>query len=322
MNKNHILLLGAGFSRNWGGSLADEVFGDLLGFKEFQSDQYLRNVLVKCKDNQSGFETALANIQLEYKENQNPENKARLESFNSCLQKIFSNMDESFRKRGSLDTDGRYLIKHFIHKFDAVFTLNQDSLFERCIRTSSCQTSFQVPETWKLHYLPGMMQLENTHSLPPFYEKPLIYIPKEEFKNESSKERKPYFKLHGSYNWQTKNDKEIIMIMGGGKYSSIKMHPILEWYQEQFTEYLLKPNTTRLMIIGYGFRDEHINEKLREAAKNLQIYIIDPNGIGVIPEGLKNILSPTIIGESKRDFKETFSSDNVEYTKIMKFFEK
>ncbi len=169
------------------------------------------NVLVKCKDNRSGFETALVNIQLEYKENQNPENKARLESFNSCLQKIFSDMDESFQKLGSLDIDENYLIDRFIDKFDAVFTLNQDSLFERCVRVGAGSTATDpLPPVsrWNFHYFPGMKFLENPHTNPI---PPLIYTTEEKFKINKQSKRKPYFKLHGLYNWQTKHDKEIII---------------------------------------------------------------------------------------------------------------
>jgi hypothetical protein len=41
----HIALLGAGFSRNWGGWLADEAFGHLIGSPEAQADAAIRTAL-------------------------------------------------------------------------------------------------------------------------------------------------------------------------------------------------------------------------------------------------------------------------------------
>jgi len=41
----HVLLLGAGFSRNWGGWLATEVFEYLLGCPEIANDPNLRALL-------------------------------------------------------------------------------------------------------------------------------------------------------------------------------------------------------------------------------------------------------------------------------------
>src|SRR5438132_13270345 len=52
----HILLTGAGFSRNWGGWLADEAFEYVLGHPRI--DAGIRTVLWRFKDN-GGFEAAL-----------------------------------------------------------------------------------------------------------------------------------------------------------------------------------------------------------------------------------------------------------------------
>ena len=45
MNKNYLLLTGAGFSRNWNGCTANEVFEYFLGCKEIYSDAYLKDKL-------------------------------------------------------------------------------------------------------------------------------------------------------------------------------------------------------------------------------------------------------------------------------------
>jgi hypothetical protein len=60
----HILLTGAGFSRNWGGWLADEAFEYLLGHPLI--DDGLRTVLWRSKDT-GGFESALEDQRIQAK---------------------------------------------------------------------------------------------------------------------------------------------------------------------------------------------------------------------------------------------------------------
>ena len=57
---NFVLLLGAGFTRNWGGWLALEAFEYLLGCPEVDDD--LQKLLWDYKD-RGGFEAALAELQ-------------------------------------------------------------------------------------------------------------------------------------------------------------------------------------------------------------------------------------------------------------------
>ena len=63
----HILLTGAGFTRNWGGWLANEAFEYLLGVP--QLDQYLRDILWSEKLKGEGFEGALSIVQATYLSN-------------------------------------------------------------------------------------------------------------------------------------------------------------------------------------------------------------------------------------------------------------
>ena len=42
---NCVLLIGAGFSRNWGGWLSGEVFEYLLGCPEIKNDHYLKELM-------------------------------------------------------------------------------------------------------------------------------------------------------------------------------------------------------------------------------------------------------------------------------------
>ena len=69
----HYLLTGAGFSRNWGGWLANEAFEYLLGAPEI--DDHLRNVLWGAKLRGEGFEGALSMVQGAYASNKSDRNQ-------------------------------------------------------------------------------------------------------------------------------------------------------------------------------------------------------------------------------------------------------
>jgi hypothetical protein len=70
------------------------------------------------------------------------------------------------------------------------------------------------------------------------------------------------------------------------------------WQAQVFSEYLAEPDA-RLMIIGYGFRDEHINAALTQAIdKGLKIFVVDQLGADVA--AATNPLPKPAIGYSRR----------------------
>src|SRR5215469_8422713 len=90
----HYLLTGAGFSRNWGGLLANEAFEYLLGAPEI--DEYLRIILWGAKLKREGFEGALSDIQNAYTANKCNETKQRLDRFTQAVIGMFSAMQAAF----------------------------------------------------------------------------------------------------------------------------------------------------------------------------------------------------------------------------------
>lgn len=64
---HRVLLLGAGFSRNWGCPLAKDVFDQLLMFPEIRNDPVLKAMLWETKSN-GGFEGCLEQLQRRYAE--------------------------------------------------------------------------------------------------------------------------------------------------------------------------------------------------------------------------------------------------------------
>lgn len=85
-----------------------------------------------------------------------------------------------------------------------------------------------------------------------------------------------YVKLHGSYGWKA-HDGSDVMVIGGGKQGRIEKEPLLKWYLSLFEE-SLNEGEKNLVVVGYGFDDEHINNILAEAIRDskLKIFIICP----------------------------------------------
>lgn len=321
---NNILLLGAGFSYNWGGWLASEVFEYLLGIKEIQDSAYLKSLLWKYKD-KGGFEAAIGAVK---SDNNKP---LELSILNNAVYKMFQDMDKGFINLNSFDfTNSREGgVRSWLPKFDAIFTLNQDILLERYYLNDNVQllsnrewNGWEMPN---LQYNARYFQDPKNSDIPTL--SPKITGFDAPFKEKSRIQ--PYFKLHGSFNWKTGSDN--LMVVGGQKEQYINNHKILQWYQDAFKYYLSKANT-RLVIVGYSFGDEHINNMLIDAAAHgLTIFIIDPQGVdvlkthnttltGVIKDRtpIEKAIEPILVGASRRKLSAIFAGDiNCEYKKVI-----
>jgi hypothetical protein len=327
----HYLLIGAGFSRNWGGWLASEAFEYLIGDPAVSGDVELARLLWKYQS-EGGFEAALDDLH----RNTSPPARGRRLQLEAAIRRMFDSMNGGFSlkelefRRSELPYDRP--VQQFLLKFDGIFSLNQDSLLELHYRGSAdWLVDRNDPRTERSWHLPGMQLAPVAEDQRVFPSATGIWIPSGE--HVLIKGTQPIFKLHGSANWRS-DDGSDLMILGGGKSRAIERYPVLRWYSELFTELLSRPEE-RLMLIGYGFRDEHINSALMSAMESgLKIYIIDPAGpdvaaatnrvpkneIGRKPTALEEILQKSLIGYSRRPFSSTFGNDTVEYAKLMRFF--
>jgi len=118
--------------------------------------------------------------------------------------------------------------------------------------------------------------------------------------------------------------------MAENKGTQIDGVALLDWYRTQFTG-MLAQSGAKLMIIGYSFRDQHINEIIFAATKNgLKLFIIDSAGFQPLERAPKLVgrltslqedLSSSIIGGSRRPFPASITGDRVEQSKIQRFFQ-
>ena len=215
--------------------------------------------------------------------------------------------------------EAHFLVKEFLVRLHAIFTLNQDLLLEQHYFTEDIMLS--QSRKWMGWQLPGL----RPHG-PPLIVHDAVAVrgaiqTPDLTQMREKPELQPYYKLHGSSNWLTNTD-ERLLILGGNKENEISQNPLLHWYHKNFTRYLSKA-ATRLMVIGYGFNDRHINQALLRAGQtaNLGLFIVDPCGADIIANsGRVQQLRDYIIGASRRPLGTIFGGDWVEHGKLMRFF--
>jgi hypothetical protein len=274
----NILLLGAGFSKNWGAPITSEFFQALIADPEVRANREIHSLLWR---NRRNFEDALAQLQYNFRHNSQA-NREPLLLMQHALLRVFERINRIFRNQDfelhqeRLTVDRNRTVVEFLAKFDAIFTLNQDLLLE--IHYLDHVRNQTTNRRWNGNSMPGMQPTGGVDSGAPFSGR--IWTPKGDYTIPQNTQ--PYFKLHGSTNWKDTGANEDIMIMGGGKDGAIQANPVLKLLQEFFTAYV-RHGKTRVTVIGYGFGDAHINAILKDSIENhgLLMYVIDPRGANI-----------------------------------------
>jgi hypothetical protein len=333
----HILLTGAGFGKNWGGLLADEFIRHLLMTPEIRADQELRKLLVR--NAAEGFESAVERLQNEAEADLGSDIKRRRrDAMQSAVRGVFKEMNEAFFRRTDFESHNNRegTIRGFLTRFDAIFTLNQDLLLEHHYH-DTFDISLERPAHWNGLQIPGMQRLPVDQ---PMFDKSWARaqwqpLPDSEFRIEPRSQ--PYIKLHGSSNWISSKGNPLLII-GGSKEQEIQRHKILSRYALEFRNRLMQPGA-KLMVIGYGFQDHHVNRLIGQAAfqNDLQMFVVSPDGLKLasvlssqVHEGiplmvygydLEAIFEKSIVGFSELPLRETFGTDGVERMLLMRFFD-
>lgn len=224
--------------------------------------------------------------------------------------------------------DELFSVLELLPRFDAIFTLNQDLLLECNYLTQP--TGVYLGGRWQANHLPGI-------ALPPrnapddnVFLRELS--PGSELQLNLRSDFQPVFKLHGSRNWRAQDTD--LMVLGANKAGAIAQFPILNAYFREF-ERALHDDNARLMVIGYGFRDQHINTVIESASRKtlLKTFIVDPLGLDVLdpyfgkgnvirgPTALLEAILPRCIGASRRNLRDVLARDEVELRKVMGFFD-
>jgi hypothetical protein len=172
----------------------------------------------------------------------------------------------------------RFSITDFLARFDAIFTLNQDLLLDL---QYAQRMPLSRPNELNGICFPGMRPtgrwMEDINAT--WSQSGDLAIPHN---------AQPIYKLHGAINWLDREGgaaEDYILIMGDNKAGAIAASPVLRAYSETFRRVLSQPGS-KLMVIGYGFRDEHINAMLCGAHEfnPYTMYLIHPGGLEYIRE--------------------------------------
>jgi hypothetical protein len=307
-----ILLTGAGFSFNWGGPLASDLLSSLLSDRDI--DEPTRDRLFVA-----GFEDVLADLQL----SSDPDDKRRYDALVTAVVGIFNGLNNNFmHMKFEFESPPQvsYSLQSFLSRFHAIFTLNQDALIEQ-----HYLPVYGSGRNWTRLHLPGVRNMPGFTPTGARQDKFAMMMPNPTDFNMPTGAVQPYLKLHGSVNWVESPSGQRVLIMGGQKAVSIGRFPLLTWYYKEFQNMLLRPSA-RLMVIGYSFSDQHINDAIAEGLEaDLKLYVFDPYALQVLKRDprIEAARSRRLIGFTppSRTLDKIFGGDRVGHAQLTKFFE-
>jgi hypothetical protein len=270
-----ILLTGAGFTKNFGGFLAREMWSKIFNHPKIQSRQHLRKLLMEDYDYESVYSKVLGGDYTD--DEKNAIDTAIFETY-EALDKIAQ--EWTFRSDAPYPVN-IYGVNKFIERFAGerdqmgfFFTINQDLFIER--RFSSTKTMLVHPGVRKIpdaHKIISRLPLERED----FIQLPTNKEMESNRVNPLSTTTLHYVKLHGSFGWKS-SDGANRLVIGRDKEKQITEEPLLTWYFELFRKLLLHEKRC-LFVIGYGFGDHHINKVIGESARlyGLKLYVLSPS---------------------------------------------
>jgi hypothetical protein len=299
-------------------------------------DDICRDLLWTHKDS-GGFEKALGVLQAG-----NPEAPlgSPLAKMEAAIGEMFTDMNRGFFRTG-FDMEfmrppetGANNVGEFLARFDAIFTLNQDLLLEIGYCRKAADLMQALNPRWSGLEFPGMVtRVQNPLSPTARWVGSRCPASRDiQSVAPANARTQPIYKLHGSSDWVDETGSRLL-IMGEDKAGSIKGSKVLSLYAKEFERRLREPDT-RVIIIGYGFRDNHINMALNSAADagGLRAFIIDPAGADapdlfrdrpyrLRPAGPEHPIQRALIGASRRPLGRIFGGDTIERDKVLRFFD-
>lgn len=265
--KKTILLTGAGFTANFGGFLAKEMWARIFNNPALNNAGNVKLELKKDFDFESIYSTVF-DRRFAF-----PTHEIKI--LESVLNEVYLLLDQTIKQpqweslgihQADLNRFLEYFRENSGNETAVCFTLNQDLFLER-------HFGWQPLGTNAMRYKGNFGNLDindidsNNAKLLPSHDELESY-------KDSFSESFTYIKLHGSQKWITSDGKDT-KILGINKAEVIEKIPLLKWYFELFQQALFR-NDVRLVVIGYSFRDRHINEQVIKAINehNLKLFVI------------------------------------------------
>lgn len=286
-----ILITGAGFSKIAGGFLASEIANRIFNYSSVS--QSIKNKILSHDCNYERVYDDLTGVDSK--------------CFEESLINIFRDMDKGIQNP-SIDNmvgfanhcEKFYGLFSDKDKYNFILTLNQDTVLERCylhyankrqgglpageytqeiternIRLNFPYNSYRlemmvVTKSEKEHSPKNYaVQAQNSYEFNDFIQH--IEYDSQNIPKISSLN---YLKLHGSAHWR--NSEGAVAITGVNKVDKISRFKELNASIEMFDK-LIVIRDLKIVIVGYGFKDAHVNERILKAIDNgSRLYIINP----------------------------------------------
>ncbi len=272
-----VLLTGAGFTKDFGGFLASEMWSFIFNSPSLDNHPRIKDILRHDFSYESVYHEVIENSECDDGE-KNAIKEAVKSAYDMLDRNIRENKHRKVNRTGNSDS-----VKNFINRFGAgsnsrsfFFTLNQDLFVERYCRDLE-DVHIATPGV----LLQGITQFndlneENCQRLPDRREVSNIF--KQD--NPTHPLKVPdfhYVKLHGSYHWKD-SAGNAHMVIGEDKTGQISREPLLMCYSKLFEE-ILSVGDVELFVIGYGFGDEHINKVIADSVRDygMGLHIMNPD---------------------------------------------
>jgi len=280
---DRILLTGAGFTHNFGAPLAETIWNSVLSHAAIRDMPKVRELLLHEFDFESVYHTVLTGTDYCTEEQ---------DALHAAVVDAYQSLDEGIRawnhSVGSPYPVNIYKVRELVRKFAGsrdnpgfVFTVNQDLFIERWYADGPTLLLPGLNRT--VHLASGTRGELNPSDQ--------IALP-ESFPSLDREIRSGsfnYVKLHGSFNWIA-SDGTQRMIIGHGKADQITSEPLLASYLDVFNR-VVSSGKKRLLVIGYGFKDEHINAGIANGVEqdNLELFVISPQSPSRLRESLEGV---------------------------------
>ncbi|MBI4000958.1 MAG: SIR2 family protein [Nitrospira defluvii] len=275
------LLTGAGFTKNFRGYLGGEMWSAIFSQPLVAGNPRLRKDMLDRMDFEQSYYHVMKGDDFL------PGEK---ELLGKAVEKAYQEMHAMIHGMSRHDKALlKFVLREIVARFAGsgeergfLFTLNQDLLMETFYHETD-------PVLGKFKLSIPMMDAQPwvfSQKAPPYVrQREWIRVPDEatvkalhsKFWDSQPEQRFCYVKLHGSYGWRSA-DGSNAMVIGGEKGHRISSEPILRAYFTIFEDVLRGPDC-KLLIIGYGFKDPHINQRIVDAVTNhgLRVYIVSPS---------------------------------------------
>lgn len=266
---NICIFTGAGFTKNFGGFLATEMWAQIFNDRRTQSQPKLRASLQENYDFESVYSEILDGEHFSVDEKH---------IISDVVHDAYKRLDDAIRGWVFNDSSPHPVNIYGLGKLQTTihsaakggptyfFTLNQDIFVER---------NWGHPSPGAPRFSQDFLAIRGRE----FNQNEFVTLPNENTatliqNGLSSHSGIHYIKLHGSYGWKS-SDGSSQLVIGKNKEALIQKEPLLSGYFDLFQNYI-REGGKKMLIIGYGFKDQHINQVLLDGVEKhgLEVYIV------------------------------------------------